>query len=147
MEKAASARSVKTTCLTSPRGWGRYLSLLMLLQADTLDRAREALPEPGLRHKRSGVEWLAPLSQARRRSCLGANYPKEHPLRRQATAPEHRFIVLNPPKSLVTHPSMLDAPTASEHFDYEGELADFFGRGTACMPERRRWRTSPGTAA
>ena len=63
-------------------------TLLAVLQADALDEAREALSKPGPRHALASVEWLEPTPRARRIFCVGANYPKEHPLGGQVAAPE-----------------------------------------------------------
>jgi 2-keto-4-pentenoate hydratase/2-oxohepta-3-ene-1,7-dioic acid hydratase in catechol pathway len=110
-------------------------SLLAVLQADAVDEAREALSKPGPRHALADVEWLEPIPRARRIFCVGANYPKEHPLGGQVSAPEHPSVFQKPAETLVPHGGALLAPTASEQFDYEGELAVVIGRGGARIPE------------
>jgi 2-keto-4-pentenoate hydratase/2-oxohepta-3-ene-1,7-dioic acid hydratase in catechol pathway len=113
----------------------RFPSLLAVLRAGALDEARAALSAPGPRHPLAGVEWLEPIPQARRIFCVGANYPKEHPLGGQVAAPEHPSVFQKPAESLVPHLAALRAPTASAQFDYEGELAVVVGRGGGGIPE------------
>ena len=113
----------------------RLPSLLAVLEAGALDEVRGALPSPGPRHALAAVEWLEPIPRARRIFCVGANYPKEHPLGGQVAAPEHPSVFQKPAESLVPHGAALRAPVASEQFDYEGELAVIVGRGGAGIPE------------
>ena len=110
-------------------------SSLAVLEAGALDEVRGALRKPGPRHALAPVEWLEPIPRARRIFCVGANYPKEHPLGGQVAAPEHPSIFQKPAESLVPHGAALRAPTVSEQFDYEGELAVVIGRGGAGIPE------------
>jgi 2-keto-4-pentenoate hydratase/2-oxohepta-3-ene-1,7-dioic acid hydratase in catechol pathway len=113
----------------------RLPSLLAVLEATALDEVREAMSSPGPRHALTAVEWLEPIPRARRIFCVGANYPKEHPLGGQVAAPEHPSIFQKPAESLVPHGAELRAPTVSGQFDYEGELAVVIGRGGAGIPE------------
>jgi 2-keto-4-pentenoate hydratase/2-oxohepta-3-ene-1,7-dioic acid hydratase in catechol pathway len=115
----------------------RRPSLLAVLQAGALEEAHGALSAPGPRYPLAGVEWLEPIPGARRIFCVGANYPKEHPLGGQVAAPEHPSVFQKPAESLVPHLAALRAPAASEQFDYEGELAVVIGRGGADIPESR----------
>ncbi len=113
----------------------RFPSLLAVLEAGALDEVRAALSRPGPHHALAAVEWLEPIPRARRIFCVGANYPKEHPLGGQVAAPEHPSVFQKPAESLVPHGAALRAPVASEQFDYEGELAVVVGRGGAGIPE------------
>lgn len=110
-------------------------SLLAVLQAGALHEAREALAAAGPRYPLAEVEWLEPLPGARRIFCVGANYPKEHPLGGQVAAPEHPSVFQKATEALVPHLAALRAPAASGQFDYEGELAAVIGRGGAGIPE------------
>ncbi len=114
----------------------RLSSLVAVLQAGALGEVREALSRPGPpRRALAAVEWLEPIPLARRIFCVGANYPKEHPLGGRVAAPEHPSIFQKPAESLVPHGGALRAPAVSEQFDYEGELAVVVGRGGARIPE------------
>lgn len=113
----------------------RRPSLLSVLRAGALDEAREALAAPGPRYPLAEVEWLEPIPGARRIFCVGANYPKEHPLGGQVAAPEHPSLFQKPAESLVPHLAALRAPRLSGQFDYEGELAVVIGRGGAGIQE------------
>ena len=123
---------------------GRHASLLAVLQDGALDEAKKTLSKPGPRHALAEVEWLEPIPNARRIFCVGANYPKEHPLGGQVAAPEHPSVFQKPAESLVPHLGALRAPAASEQFDYEGELAVVVGRGGADIPEAEALRHVAG---
>jgi len=114
---------------------GRHPSLAAVLEAGAVDEVRQALSAPGPRHPLAGVAWLEPIPRARRIFCVGANYPKEHPLGGQVAAPENPSVFQKPSESLVPHGGTLRMPTASKQFDYEGELAVVVGRGGADIPE------------
>lgn len=122
----------------------RHASLLAVLQDGALDEARDALSKPGPRHPLAEIEWLEPIPNARRIFCVGANYPKEHPLGGQVAAPEHPSVFQKPAESLVPHLGTLRAPAASAQFDYEGELAVVVGRGGADIPEAEALRHVAG---
>lgn len=113
----------------------RFPSLLAVLEAGALAEAEAALSGPGPRHALPAVEWLEPIPGARRIFCVGANYPKQHPLGGEVAAPAHPSVFQKPAESLVPHNVALLAPTASEQFDYEGELAVVIGRGGSAIPE------------
>jgi 2-keto-4-pentenoate hydratase/2-oxohepta-3-ene-1,7-dioic acid hydratase in catechol pathway len=121
-------------------------SLLAVLQAGALDEVRDALSKPGPRHALGEVEWLEPIPNARRIFCVGANYPKEHPLGGQVAAPEHPSVFQKPAETLVPHLATLRAPATSGQFDYEGELAVVIGRGGADIPEAEALRHVAGYA-
>lgn len=113
----------------------RHPSLLAVLRAGAMDEVREAASRPGPRHALATVEWLEPIPCARRVFCVGANYPKEHPLGGQVAVPGNPSVFQKPAESLVPHLAALRAPAVSEQFDYEGELAVVVGRGGASIPE------------
>jgi len=112
----------------------RHPSLLALLQHGALAEAERALATPGPRIPLASVEWLMPIPEPRRIFCVGANYPKEHPLGGQVSGPAHPSIFQKAAENLVPHRGRLQQPTISEQFDYEGELAVIIGRGGADIP-------------
>jgi 2-keto-4-pentenoate hydratase/2-oxohepta-3-ene-1,7-dioic acid hydratase in catechol pathway len=124
----------------------RRASLLAVLEAGAMDEVRDALAAPGPRYPLAEVEWLEPIPGARRIFCVGANYPKEHPLGGQVAAPEHPSVFQKPAETLVPHLAPLQAPAISEQFDYEGELAVVIGRGGAGIPEGEALRHVAGYA-
>ena len=117
---------------------GRSPSLLALLRAGALEDLRAAtLPGAGARrHRLADVEWLEPIPGAPRIFCVGANYPKEHPLGGQVEAPAHPSVFQKAAEALVPHGGALRLPAVSEQLDYEGELAVVVGRGGASIPEK-----------
>lgn len=78
-------------------------------------------------------EWLPPVPTARY-FCLGHNYIG-HIRETGAKTPEHPAIFLRLPESFVGHRAAIEAPTASDRFDYEGELAVVLGCGGRDVPE------------
>lgn len=115
----------------------RHPDLASLLRRDALAEAAAALALPGPRHDLAGIGWLPPIPQARRIFCVGANYPKEHPLGGIVSGPAFPAIFQKPAETLVAHRAALRRPTISGQFDYEGELACVVGRGGAEIPEDR----------
>jgi 2-keto-4-pentenoate hydratase/2-oxohepta-3-ene-1,7-dioic acid hydratase in catechol pathway len=112
----------------------RHPTLLALLRDGALAEAEQALSRPGPRLPLDAVEWLPPIPEARRIFCVGTNYPKEHPLGGQVTGPSHPSVFQKAAESLVPHRGRLQRPTASEQFDYEGELALVIGRAGHRIP-------------
>ncbi|WP_043336831.1 fumarylacetoacetate hydrolase family protein [Belnapia moabensis] len=109
----------------------RFPTLLSLIEADAMAEAQAALATAGPRHTLAGITWLKPIPAARRIFCVGANYPKVHPTGGMVSGPEFPAIFQKPAETLVPHKAVLQAPTASRQFDYEGELAFIVGRGGA----------------
>lgn len=120
--------------LTTALGAG-LPTLLSVLQAGAVGKLRAALPSADRRHRLADVEWLEPLPQAPRIFCVGANYPKEHPLGGQVEAPAHPSIFQKAAEALAPHRGALRMPGVSEQLDYEGELAVVIGQGGAGIPE------------
>ncbi|TGG93594.1 FAA hydrolase family protein [Natronospirillum operosum] len=66
--------------------------------------------------------------------CTGLNY-SDHARESGKEAPSAPRIFVRLQNSLVGHDQSIIAPTVSEHFDYEGELAVVIGRSGRHIPE------------
>ena len=106
----------------------RQPTLAALLASDGLGAAAAALRAPGPRHALTDVEILAPLPEARL-FCVGANYPKPHPLGGVVKGPANISFFIKHQAALVPHGAALQPPEVSEQFDYEAELTVVIGRG------------------
>lgn len=69
------------------------------------------------------VEFLPPVPDAAKILCLGLNYPGH-----QAPVPGRPSVFVRFNDSLVGHGQPVEAPTISQQFDFEGELAIVIGR-------------------
>lgn len=78
-------------------------------------------------------EWLPPVAGARY-FCMGHNY-LGHIHETGAKIPEHPVVFLRLPESFVGHRASIEAPSVSDRFDYEGELAVVLGSGGRDVPE------------
>lgn len=74
------------------------------------------------------VEWLAPIPNPEKIICVGINY-KAHIREMGRDNPDYPWLFVRFPNSIVGHEAELVRPTASEQFDYEGELAVIIGSG------------------
>ena len=81
------------------------------------------------------VELLPPVPVPRRILCAGLNYA-EHVAESLTPPPrgDHPVIFTRFPSSLVGHDHAIARPRASEHLDYEGELAIVIGATTHAVP-------------
>ncbi|HYZ31604.1 MAG TPA: fumarylacetoacetate hydrolase family protein [Crenalkalicoccus sp.] len=117
-----------------------------LLRADSLNEVRRALDAPGPRRPLAGIAPLMPIPAPRRVFCVGANYPKRHPLGGEVAGPPYPALFQKHAEALVPHGAPLAMPAASTQLDYEGELAVIIGRGGACIREAEALRHVAGYA-
>lgn len=82
------------------------------------------------------VEWLPPVHNPEKIICVGINY-KAHIREMGRDTPEHPWLFVRFPNSVVGHQADLVRPTASTQFDYEGELAVIIGKGGRHIPRQR----------
>jgi len=87
--------------------------------AETLSKGRE-IDLGSIRH-------LPPIADAGKVVCVGLNYV-DHSAETGFKVPEHPTVFARFTSSLIGHGDNLIAPSASEQFDYEGELAVVIGR-------------------
>jgi 2-keto-4-pentenoate hydratase/2-oxohepta-3-ene-1,7-dioic acid hydratase in catechol pathway len=86
-------------------------------------RLENAVPGPAL----ADVELLPPVPDPDKILCVGVNY-KEHAAEAGLSAPSRPAFFVRFPGSLVGSGQPVVAPSVSEQFDYEGELAVVIGR-------------------
>lgn len=117
----------------TPRLKGRAASLdQALVDTDTLARLADQPADFAL----SEVTLLPPIPESRRIVCVGLNY-KSHIAETGRDTPKYPMLFPRYPDSLVGHDVPLVRPSASQMFDFEGELAFVIGKpGRAIKPER-----------
>ena len=82
------------------------------------------------------VTLLPPIVRPRVVFCIGVNYAERNAEYQDGTAaPAYPSIFLRVPESFVGHDVPIERPTASDQFDYEGEIALVIGKGGRAIPE------------
>lgn len=124
------------------RRWPEFDDLARALEAGARSRLASAASQPadlGLEE----VQLLPPLAPAARLFCVGINY-RSHAAEtaRQETA--HPSVFIRTLDSMVGHGELLEMPSCSEQFDYEGELAVVVGRGGRSIPQAQAMQTVAG---
>lgn len=99
-------------------------------EAGLLERARAAQPslKPGQ------FRWLPPITQPDKILCVGLNY-RQHAEEAGMAIPAHPSMFVRFPGAQVGHEAPTVAPSASEQYDYEAELAVIIGRGGRQLQE------------
>src|SRR6185312_9076320 len=82
------------------------------------------------------VVLLQVIPDAARVICVGRNY-KEHAAELGNAVPTSPNLFLRTTQSLVGHRQSVVAPSASTHYDFEGELGVIIGRGGRRIPPDR----------
>lgn len=72
--------------------------------------------------------WLPPITDPDKIVCVGLNY-RRHAEEAGMAIPRHPSLFVRFPASQVGHEAPTVAPSASEEYDYEAELAVVIGRG------------------
>ena len=82
------------------------------------------------------LRLLPVLPRPGRLLCIGRNYA-DHAAEMKTPPPRHPSVFLRTPESLVAPGAPLIRPSASEAFDFEGELAVVIGSAGRDIPEAR----------
>ena len=106
---------------------GGETDLLQLLQAGRFDSLKEhASADPDFRLDEIRYQPVIP-NPAAKFLCIGINY-RPHMLEMGRDPPDHPVVFVRFASSLVGHNEPMIKPSASEKFDFEGELAVIIGR-------------------
>ncbi len=105
---------------------GKYPDLRALLEGGGLGQA-EALAGGEADHGLDVITYLQVVPNARRIICIGLNY-REHAAEMGMKFPENPSLFSKWPDALVGHGENIVRPKASDHFDFEGELAFVMGK-------------------
>lgn len=76
------------------------------------------------------------IPDAARVICVGRNYA-DHAAERGGSVAARPNLFMRTPQSLVGHRQSIACPSASQEYDYEGELAVVIGRGGRRIPQDR----------
>jgi len=82
------------------------------------------------------VVLLQVIPDAARVICVGKNYG-DHAAEMGGAPPDKPNLFMRTPQSLVGHRQSIVAPSASQEYDYEGELAVVIGKGGRRIPPER----------
>jgi len=103
-------------------------SLFSLLGSTYLE-STSALLNRDADYSTDEIEWLPLLADEGRVFAAGLNYEKIYPAGKQPPTPRQPPWFSKMPGTLVGHDQPVVAPSVSESFDYEAELAAVLGRG------------------
>ncbi|MFJ4156270.1 fumarylacetoacetate hydrolase family protein [Pseudomonas sp. NPDC089752] len=106
----------------------KYPDLKALLSSETgLAELQELLPDaPGVPVR--AAQWLPPIPNPDKVLCVGLNYAK-HIEETGREVPKYPTLFTRFANAQVGHGEPLVKPTASDAFDFEGELAIVIGKG------------------
>lgn len=113
----------------------RHADLRALLAADALDALRTAAADAET-FAIDAVTLLPPVPNPDKILCIGLNY-MTHIRETGRDAPKQPSIFTRYPSSVVGHGVPLVRPTASDWFDFEGELAVVIGKPGRAIPAER----------
>lgn len=102
-------------------------TLKSVLEAGALDRLRETAARASADFGTAEITFLQTIPDAGRILCVGQNYRK-HIEEMGRPAPAYPNVFVRHPDGQVGHGGEMVAPKASDHFDFEGELAVIIGR-------------------
>lgn len=105
-----------------------YDSVLELLRAGALPRAREAVRGARGDYALSEVTLLPPVTAPEKILCIGINYANRNADYGDQEIPKYPSMFYRAPNSLVAHAQPLVRPRESEQLDYEGEIALVIGK-------------------
>ena len=87
-----------------------------------------AADERGADHALDDISYLPVIPNPRRIICVGLNY-RDHVAEMDRDLPPNPSLFSKWPEALVGHGADVVRPAASDHYDYEGELALIIGKG------------------
>jgi 2-keto-4-pentenoate hydratase/2-oxohepta-3-ene-1,7-dioic acid hydratase in catechol pathway len=102
-------------------------TLRAVLEADALDEVRAAIEGVEPDYPVDKVEFMLPIPDPEKIYCVGQNY-REHILEMGYEIPTSPSIFSRYPRTFVPHNGVMEMPTGSEHFDYEGEMTLVIGK-------------------
>ncbi len=106
-----------------------YPSLLVLLQCDALQTAREVAESADLGdYQETELAYLPVFAEPVTIHCIGLNYAA-HAAEAGHKPPEFPRTFVKIPAALVAHKEHFEMPTLSPEYDFEGELAVIIGKG------------------
>lgn len=106
---------------------GRQQTLRAVLEADAIDEARAAVEGVEPDYPVDKVEFMLPIPDPEKIYCVGQNY-REHIIEMGYEIPTSPSIFSRYPRTFVPHNGVMEMPTGSEHFDYEGEMTVVIGK-------------------
>src|SRR5262245_17993623 len=109
-------------------GRTRYASLRDALTAEALDALRQAAQGQRPDRKLSDLRFLPAIPDPGKILCAGINY-RSHAAETGRDIPKSPSMFARFVDTLVGHEGEMIRPSASECFDFEGELAIVIGRG------------------
>ena len=104
----------------------RFPDLGSVLEAGVLDQARQAA-QNGVQHSFDAVAFEPVIPHPGKILCVGANY-LSHMKEMGRVVPEYPWLFVRFSDSQVGHEQPMIRPTASQKYDFEGELAVIIGR-------------------
>ena len=113
-------------------------TLVGILAADGLDRARQAAERAGAEARRpyDTAELLPPIPNPGKILCLGLNY-LDHAAESAMEKPAAPNVFMRTAQSLAAHGAPLLKPKSSDALDFEGELVAVVGRRCRDVPKDR----------
>mgnify|MGYP003388823346 CR=1 FL=1 len=99
---------------------GRQQNVRDVLAADAIEGVEPDYPV-------DKVEFLLPIPNPEKIYCVGQNY-REHILEMGYEIPTSPSIFSRYARTFVPHNGVMEMPTGSEHFDYEGEMTIVIGK-------------------
>ena len=115
-----------------PDTWPEVFTALLLSE---VAKAAEGATDSALRSPEE-ITLLPPIPRPPKVLAIGLNY-HAHAAEVGLAAPEHPIVFARYPLSFVGHDVPLLCPSASEQFDYEGELVVVIGKGGRHIPAER----------
>jgi 2-keto-4-pentenoate hydratase/2-oxohepta-3-ene-1,7-dioic acid hydratase in catechol pathway len=112
----------------------RYPSLRQAIAAGAIDEMREIAARAKPDRDLAGLGFLPVIPYPNKFLCVGINY-RSHAAEQGHAAAEKPNIFTKFSDTLVAHEGSMMRPTASEQFDFEGELAVIIGRGGRAISE------------
>lgn len=111
----------------------KYPDLKSLINANAL--ALLAADKTGKRHSLESLKFLPVIPNPEKIICVGVNY-RPHIAEMGRDIPDYPVLFIRFPGSVVGHQQAIIRPTASEKYDFEGELAIVIGKKARHVPRQ-----------
>lgn len=122
-----------------------FATLREVLVHDALDELRDLADQVQADYAFDEIEFLPVIPVSDKVICVGINY-RPHIEETGREPPEYPMLFVRFPSSQTGHGQPLLAPSVSEKYDFEGELAVIIGRGGRHIPEQGALRHVAGYA-